>query len=404
MKPFNYIWAFTHGQLGPGTGVVDSPITLPDPGNQEDGGWYSPINYDHMFHGALTVRQALDNSINIPAVKVEYYITHPDRVARTAFRFGMKSLYKDNPGIGCSVCYAVTLGGLARGTRPLEETAAYGVFATGGWTVPPVAIWKVVKRSTGKVLYCSSQCPRGVQPDPTLARTRQQVVDAGHAYEMSDILSDDNARCTPQVCEFGLNSVLKLSRPAAAKTGTTNDWTDNWTVGYTPQIVTGVWVGNADRSPMIDVNGITGAAPIWHDFMENAFSILRLPAVWYVPPADVLRTDQCVDSSSHTVRFGASDIYVATGSPGQASSLPICNLPDRGSMPVGCNQYPSTFPSPLQCPSTLPYTYPYRYTYPNQQYPYPNGLRTQPNSLNGAPQGPSLPQPTLPNSGPPTVR
>ena len=81
----------------------------------------------------------------------------------------MSSLYKDNPGLGCSVCYAVTLGGLTRGTRLLEETSAYGVFASSGRTVPPIAIWKIVKRSTRNVLFCSSSCPRGVKPSPLLA-------------------------------------------------------------------------------------------------------------------------------------------------------------------------------------------------------------------------------------------
>ena len=225
----------------------------------------------------MTLRQALANSLNMPAVKVEYYVTGPKNVVRTAARFGMTSLYRDNPGLDCNVCYSVTLGGLARGTRLFEETAAYGVFSTGGRTVPPVAIWKVIQRGTGKVLFCSADCPHGVKPAAWLVKQRQHVLDGAHAYEMTNVLWDDNARCTVQVCEFGLNSALKLSRPAAAKTGTTESFTDNWTVGYTPQIVTGVWAGNADRSPMQNVIGITGAAPIWHQYMESAFQILRLP-------------------------------------------------------------------------------------------------------------------------------
>jgi membrane peptidoglycan carboxypeptidase len=213
---------------------------------------------------------------------------------------------------------------------------------------------------------------------------------------MTDVLADNNARCTPTVCEFGLGSPLLLDRPVAAKTGTTNDWTDNWTVGYTPQIVTGVWVGNADRSPMLNVNGITGAAPIWHDFMESAFHILRLPAVWYVPPPNVARTDQCVDPFSHTVRFGTSDLYVASGPPGRASSLPLCAIPDSGSMPVPCTQYPSQFPTTFQCPPSQPYSYTYRYGIQNQPSPYP--FNPQPNGLQ---QGYPAPGQFSPNSGPP---
>jgi membrane peptidoglycan carboxypeptidase len=94
----------------------------------------------------------------------------------------------------------------------------------------------------------------------------EQVVDERVAYLLTDILSDDAARSP----SFGQGSALKLSRPAAVKTGTTTDFRDNWTVGYTPELVAGVWVGNADNEPMRDVSGISGAAPIWHDFVESA--------------------------------------------------------------------------------------------------------------------------------------
>jgi membrane peptidoglycan carboxypeptidase len=380
MKPFNYIYAFQHG-VGPGTYVVDSPIQLPDPSDTQHHGWYVPVDYDHTFHGQVTVRQALANSLNVPAVKIEYYITGSNHVARTAFDFGMKSLYKDNPGIDCSVCYSVTLGGLAHGTRLLEETAAYGVFATGGTTVPPVAIWKVVQRGTRKVLWCSADCPRGVQPQPWLSKERKQVVDPAHAFEMTDVLSDNNARCTPQVCEFGLVNPLVLTHPSAAKTGTTNDWTDNWTVGYTPQIVTGVWTGNADYTPMQNVIGITGAAPIYQSFMEAAFGILKLPAVPFVAPPGVNRGSQCTVTStgvststglasatptpiSSVSGYGVNDLYV--GSP------PMCRIPEKGPMPVPCTQYPQPLPVGWECLYQTGYGY--YYTIVNgvkiyQQYP-----------------------------------
>lgn len=338
MKPFNYIWAFTHGDVGPGTSVIDAPIALPDPGDTADQGWYTPTNYDHLFHGQVTVREALANSLNIPAVKVEYYVTQPHNVAQTAATFGMHSLYKDNPGLDCSVCYALTLGGLSQGTRLLEETAAYGVFATGGRTVPPLAIWKVIKRSSHRVIYCSSDCPRGV---PAQAPGPVQVVDAGHAYEMTDVLSDNNARCTVQVCEFGLNSPLLLDHPAAAKTGTTNSFTDNWTVGYTPQIVTGVWVGNADRSPMQNVIGITGAGPIWHNVMEGAFHILNIPSVPFPVPADVGSSTTCRQADSTLLGTGPLDVVVG-------NEIPLCALPDRGYAPVQCSAY--TVPGSTQSP------------------------------------------------------
>ncbi len=356
MKPFNYIYAFTHGNVSPGTQITDSPIILPDPNDTQHHGWYLPANYDRLYHGTVTLRQALANSLNVPAVKVEYYITTPKNVARTAARFGMTSLYYDNPGLDCSVCYAVTLGGLTRGTRLLQETAAYGVFSTGGWTVPSVAIWKVIKRSTGKVLFCSADCPRGIKPASWLVSQRHHVLDAAHAAEMTNVLSDDNARCTVQVCEFGLNSALKLSRPAAAKTGTTESFTDNWTVGYTPQIVTGVWAGNSDRSPMQNVIGVTGAAPIWHQFMERAFQILRLPVENFSVPNNLVTTNQCSTPGSTFTSYTAPDIFVEGATP--PYQLPLCRIAERGSMPVSCAKYPANpLPLSFQCLTAPSSTY-----------------------------------------------
>ena len=133
-------------------------------------------------------------------------------------------------------------------------------------TLDPVAVLKVTD-SQGKTLY------EYKQPD------RQQVVTPQLAFLMSDILSDNTAR-TPG---FGSNSVLKLTRPAAVKTGTTSDWRDNWTVGYTPDYAVGVWVGNNNNSAMKGTSGVTGAAPIWHDFMEEVQKNVA-PKEFPVPP------------------------------------------------------------------------------------------------------------------------
>jgi len=110
------------------------------------------------------------------------------------------------------------------------------------------------------------------------------------AYLISDVLSDNLARAP----SFGEGSALRLSRPAAAKTGTTTDWRDNWTVGYTPDLVVGVWAGNADNEPMNHVSGVTGAAPIWHDVME---SLLKgRPVREFVEPPGMVRMEVCADS------------------------------------------------------------------------------------------------------------
>lgn len=393
MKPFNYIYAFTHGGIGPGTNIIDAPLKLPDPNDPADGGWYQPTDYDHLWHGVVSARVALANSLNVPAVKVEYYITGPHNVAQTAYRFGMTSLYHDNPGLACRVCYAVTLGGLAQGTRLIQETSAYGVFATGGMTVPPVTIWKVVKRSNHKVLYCSSDCPKGIRPSNHPQARR--VVDPAHAYEMTSVLSDNSARCGIQVCEFGLTSPLELNRPAAAKTGTTNSWTDNWTVGYTPQLVTGVWAGNADRSPMVNVIGVTGAAPVWHDYMEQAFSILRLPVEGFAPPPGLITTSRCSVPNSTFWRIGNTDLYDPAG---QKYPYPLCALPDRGYEPAACPIQAGTQPSYLYGPGTICGQAP-GYVYGTTN-PQPYGTGYQPTSQ--YPPAPVQPAPA-PATAPPVV-
>lgn len=292
-KPFNYIYAFENG-VGPATTVLDGPLAIPDTGNPADGGWYEPTDYDHLWHGDVTLRIALQNSLNVPAVKVEQYDASvggsiQNTVEATAIKLGITSLKADNPNC-CG--WALTLGGMEHGVRLVEETGAYGAFATGGHRVQPIAIQKVVDRSTGKVLYDAGST---TSPGTTMYRAyKQQVVPPADAYVMNNVLSDNASRCTPAVCEFGLDSPLNLGRTAAAKTGTTNGFTDNWTVGYTPDIVTGVWVGNTDNSPMVGTTGVTGAAPIWNQFMLKAFDILQLPPKDFVQPASgVYYSSEC---------------------------------------------------------------------------------------------------------------
>jgi len=135
----------------------------------------------------------------------------------------------------------------------LELTSVYSAFANSGFRVAPIAITKIQDHDGNIVYESGAPAPQG-------------VMRSEHAFFISSILSDNQAR-TPA---FGQNSVLNLPFPAAVKTGTTNDFRDNWTVGYTPDLAVGVWVGNADYSPMQDISGIAGAAPIWAGFMEIA--------------------------------------------------------------------------------------------------------------------------------------
>jgi len=206
---------------------------------------YVPLNYDLVFRGPVRVREALASSYNLIAVKVLDAIG-VEALTGLARRLGITT-FDDPDRIGL----AVGLGGGE--VRLLELTAAYAAFANGGYAVQPRVIQRV-ENADGTVLWE----PPGGRGD--------RMLDARVAYLITDILSDDLARLPT----FGEGSVLNLSRPAAVKTGTTTDFRDNWTIGYTPGLVMGVWVGNADNETMKEVTGITGAAPIWHDVMEAA--------------------------------------------------------------------------------------------------------------------------------------
>ena len=258
IKPITYVTAFQKGWT-PGTIIEDTPTSFPQgPGMPP----YTPRNYDGTFRGKVTARQALAMSLNIPAVKTLQFVGVP-AMMENARKMGIQS-FQDPTKYGL----ALTLGGGE--VRLLDHTAAYGVFANQGKYVAPVAILKVTD-TNGKVL------DEWIGPKP------QQVIDPGRAYMITNILKDNDARAPA----FGAFSPLRLTRPAAVKTGTTDDFKDNWTMGYTSQLVVGVWVGNADNSQMRGTTGITGAAPIWHDYMEYALG--PLPVDPLNPPEGLVK-------------------------------------------------------------------------------------------------------------------
>ncbi|MBN2547789.1 MAG: penicillin-binding protein 1C [Anaerolineales bacterium] len=204
---------------------------------------YLPANYDLREHGPVLLRNALGSSLNIPAVL-------------TLDHVGLKNLFTLASRLGMTTFgdpenYDLSLALGGGEVRLLELSAAYGALANGGFRVDPVAILQVSDLQ-GQVLYAA--------PPPA----QQRVLDERIAWLVSDILSDDDARRIG----FGAHTILNLDRPAAVKTGTTSNFHDNWTVGYTPSLVVGVWAGNTDFRPMRDVNGLTGAAPVWHQFMR----------------------------------------------------------------------------------------------------------------------------------------
>lgn len=278
-KPITYATAFGQGYT-PATMVLDIPKSYP----QEVGPPYSPANYDRKFHGPQSLRTALASSYNIPAVEVMSWVGAPS-VVETAHRLGITTLNRQGYGL------ALTLGGGE--VKLLDLTYAYGVFGNGGLmagqAVPeedrrpghrrldPVAILRV-EDPQGRVLY------QYAHPET------EQVLDPRLAYLVTDILSDRQARMPA----FGSPNPLELSRRAAAKTGTTDDYRDSWTLGYAPQLVTGVWVGNADNKEMNRVAGSLGAAPIWQRFMERALA--GEPEMDFPVPPGIVRREICFPS------------------------------------------------------------------------------------------------------------
>jgi 1A family penicillin-binding protein len=243
IKPVTYAAAFARGDLTPATMMLDVRTSF----QTAEGTPYVPLNYDRQFRGPVRLRESLASSYNLIAVKVLDAVG-VETMTSLARSLGMTTFDEiDKLGL------AVTLGGGE--VRLLEETAAYAAFANGGYVIRPHAISRV-EDEAGNVLW---------SPGPGVG---DRVLDERVAYLISDVLSDDRAR----IPSFGEASVLRLTRPAAVKTGTSTDFRDNWTVGYTPELVVGVWAGNADNEPMLDVSGISAAAPIWHDVMELALN------------------------------------------------------------------------------------------------------------------------------------
>lgn len=282
IKPFTYLAAMQKG-WSPSTLYWDMPKTF----TNQYGQTYTPRNYDGKFHGPMLMREALARSMNIPAVETLQFVGVPEFLAFTQ-KFGINFPPNDQYGL------AITLGGAE--ARLLDMTGAYAVIANNGVRVPPTAIRKVESASGGfscdYLQFGTQASAASVQATPDAALScqqtvPQQVIAPEYAYLMTSILSDNNAR----IKSFGANSVLKLTRPAAVKTGTTNDYRDNLTLGYTPELVVGVWVGNSDNSEMEGVSGITGAAPIWHDIMEKALE--GKPASNFTRPPGIIDAEVC---------------------------------------------------------------------------------------------------------------
>jgi len=282
-KPFTYVTL-----LAQGSNTAHMFLDVRQAFQQSTGYPYVPENYDRKYHGPQRMRLALARSYNIPAVEA-LELAGVDNVIRTAHRMGINTLDRGLDYYGLSL----TLGGGE--VHLLDMVYAFSVFANGGrmYGAPviegearagyreldPVAILRVEDRD-GNVLYEYDQ------PES------RDVLSPQLAYLMNSMLSDRQARWAA----FGTPNALELSndRPAAAKTGTTNNYKDAWTVGYTPQMAVGVWVGNSDNRDMKYVAGSTGAAPIWHAVME--YGLQGEESVPFVRPDGLIEMAVCAVS------------------------------------------------------------------------------------------------------------
>ncbi len=265
IKPVVYATAFEMGWY-PGM-VVPNHLTIYP--SQVPNGYYTPQDYGGVFLNNFpqTVRNDIANSLNIPAIDTLEYTGIPN-ILNMAGRLGLTSI-SDQPlsNLGPSLA----LG--AKEVSLLSLTDAYSTFANQGVRVPPTSILEITN-SQGQPLYTYNAAhPQGVR-----------AISPETAFLVSSMLSDKAARYH----EFAPGNPLELDRPAAAKTGTSDTFIDNWTMGYTPHVAVGVWVGNSDNSPMDNgVIGITGAGPIWHDVMEYVSDYYHYPPDDFVRPANV---------------------------------------------------------------------------------------------------------------------
>jgi penicillin-binding protein 1C len=245
LKPFTYLLALERGAT-PATMVADVRTSFPSAD-----GFYRPENYNRRCYGPVRYRTALASSLNIPSVKVLLTAGGPEALHERLRLCGLTTLNRPAEIYGAGL----TLGNCEG--RLLEITNAYASLARLGEYRP----WRVLTTA------------------PTAARrySRPELV-----WQIADIMSDNSAR----TLAFGMNSALRFDYPVACKTGTSTDFRDNWTIGFTPEFSVGVWVGNFDGSPMREVSGVTGAGPILHEVFDYLHA--NRGTSWYRTPAEIV--------------------------------------------------------------------------------------------------------------------
>ncbi|HMN31642.1 MAG TPA: penicillin-binding transpeptidase domain-containing protein, partial [Caldilineaceae bacterium] len=303
-KPYVYLTALTEG-LNAASMILDVPSAFP----QGDGTFYRPENYDRQYHGPVSLRNALARSYNIPAIKGMDQVGVADAL-RMAHRMGLNGLNRGLEFYGLNL----VLGGGE--VELLDHTYAFSVLANQGVMIGEPVLPNERRsgyRNLNPVVILQVRDRAGNILKKYEAPQSERIISSEVAYIMADIMSDDVARSPA----FGSNTKLTLpDRKVAAKTGTTNGFKDNWTVGFTPQLSVGVWVGNTDNESMVNVTGLDGAAPIWNAVMAKYLE--GQPARWYDQPGGVTTRAVCVPSGllpTDSCQSQRSELFVAGTEP-----------------------------------------------------------------------------------------
>jgi membrane carboxypeptidase/penicillin-binding protein len=266
IKPVTYLAAIKKGYTASSM-VMDTPVTFPGTGGQPD---YTPQNYNGKFNGPMSIRNALGNSINTVAVKTLANVGIKNML-QLAFDMGLSTLEPTKENLS-RFGLAVTLGGAE--VKMIDLASAYTAFANGGKTMAPIGILKVEDKN-GRVLE---------QYKPDNGKT---VMTPQEAFIISNILADNSAR----EMTFGVVNGLQISGyQVAVKTGTTNDKKDNWAIGWTPNLLTAVWVGNNNNTAMGKIaSGVSGATPIWKRIMT--YEVTKRPKQDFPIPDKIVSMD-----------------------------------------------------------------------------------------------------------------
>lgn len=303
-KPYVYLTAIEKG-MSPASMILDVATAFP----QADGTYYRPENYDRQYHGPVSLRNALSRSYNIPAIRVMQQVGVADAL-RTAHRMGINGLDRGLNYYGLNL----VLGGGE--VSLLDHTYAYSTMANGGAMIgEPVlpAEQRSGFRNLNPVSVLQIRDTNGEVIKAYQQPQTERIFSAEVAYVMADIMSDDVARSPA----FGANTELTLpDRKVAAKTGTTNGFKDNWTMGFTPQLTVGVWVGNTDNESMQNVTGLSGAAPIWNAVMRKYHE--GQPVTWYQRPPGIVDKTVCMPSGllpTPTCQSQRNEIFIAGTEP-----------------------------------------------------------------------------------------